>query len=83
MGLLVTGAHAQTVLRAPSVPLVTCDPYFSIWSPADRLNEADTTHWTGKSHRLMSSIMIDGKALRLIGKAPSSQPAMKQTSVDT
>jgi hypothetical protein len=68
-------------LRPPSVPLVACDPYFSIWSPADQLNGADTTHWTGKPHRMASLARIDEKVLRVMGKEPADAPAMKQTGV--
>ena len=68
-------------LSAPATPLVTCDPYFSIWSPADRLTDADTVHWTGKPHRLTSLAAIDGKLYRLMGTQPASAPALEQTGV--
>src|SRR6185295_6996841 len=70
--------HAQPgdTLRPPSVPLVACDPYFSIWSPADKLTDANTVHWTGKPNRLDSIIRIDGKSFRLLGQMRDTLPAL-------
>lgn len=46
-------ASKNVALRAPAVPLITSDPYLSIWSPTDALNESSTMHWTGTEHPLL------------------------------
>ncbi|XAE57468.1 DUF4965 domain-containing protein [Termitidicoccus mucosus] len=69
-------------LRPPAVPLVACDPYFSIWSAADTLPGTYTTHWTGKSNRLTSQVLIDGKMFRVMALQPDKAPALAQKSVE-
>lgn len=54
--------------RIPAVPLITCDPYFSLWSGSDCLYETDTMHWCGIKKPLKGLIRVDGKTLRFAGQ---------------
>lgn len=69
------------ILRPPAVPLIVHDPYFSVWSAADRLNDACPTHWTGKNHGFACLIRVDDHTYRLMGLEPQSCEPLPQESV--
>lgn len=59
--------YKVTNLRLPSVPLVVSDPYFSIWSPYDKLTDGPTKHWTDAEKPLTGILRVDGKSYRFMG----------------
>ena len=54
-------------MRAPSIPIITVDPYFSVWSREENLNYSETVHWTGSSNSLLGYVYIDGQRLAFLG----------------
>lgn len=82
---LCLGAWSQVTgpnFHPRAVPLVSHDPYFSIWSFNDKLTDGPTRHWTGKPQHLTGYVRIDGAAYRWMGDDPKSLPALPQTGLE-
>lgn len=80
---VTTFGQQRTTLRPPAAPLVTHDPYFSVWAMGDNLADDRTRHWTGAFHGMVSMARIDGKPYRLMGQSYSPLPApMKQVGLE-
>jgi hypothetical protein len=60
--------------RPPSLPLITHDPYFSIWSPDQNPSLTESVHWTQKQMPIRIMLRIDGTYYRLMGKVPAYVP---------
>src|SRR6266446_878675 len=80
-GGITSGLAQQPQFRPPAVPLVTHDPYFSVWSMADKLTDDRPRHWTGASNGMAGMSMIDGKSYRFMGQWGESASPMKQISL--
>ena len=71
------GVYSQEKnFRLPAVPLVTNNPYFSIWSFSNNPAEDWPRHWTGSVQAMACFATIDGKVFRLMGHTHMAVPAM-------
>jgi Domain of unknown function (DUF4965)/Domain of unknown function (DUF5127)/Domain of unknown function (DUF1793)/Domain of unknown function (DUF4964) len=80
-GATPRAADTEQAFRPPAVPLVTSDPYLSVWSDASRLTDDVTRHWTHHDNSLVGLIRIDGRAFRLMGNDPREVPALPQVGL--
>lgn len=46
--------------KAPAIPLITVDPFFSIWSGTDSLVQESTKHWSDRPCPILAAVEVDG-----------------------
>ena len=69
----------MTVSKVAAFPLITCDPFFSVWSFGDTLC-TPTRHWTGRPAGLKGYILTGGRKYVFMGE-PEGGEALTQTLV--
>ncbi|MBQ2968377.1 MAG: DUF4965 domain-containing protein [Clostridia bacterium] len=45
--------------KAAAIPLITVDPFFSVWDCADTLETGVTKHWSSKECPILAGVMLD------------------------
>lgn len=69
-------------MRAPAYPLITVDPYFSVWSTSNSLTDSDIKTWYSKTCFLIGKAEIDENGYMFMGSAADMKlPPMVQTDV--
>ncbi len=68
------------ITKLPALPLITHDPFFSIWDANETPTAGQTTHWTGLPAGLTGTVVIDGVQRKFLGKG--GRPAMTRTEVN-
>lgn len=68
-------------MRAPAIPLITVDPYFSVWSK-DNINKNTPVHWTGKSNDILGIVTVDGEQFRFLGRDDTNVIEQKSIEID-
>lgn len=67
--------------RLPAVPLITSDPYLSIWMPADTMTQTDACHWSGPIKPVRGTVTVDGCTYRFLGAGPDPEAVLTELRV--
>lgn len=64
----------------PAYPLFVNDPFFSVWSNGDVLNQTDTMFWNGHTKKTYGIVNVDGVSYSFLGVVDGAIP-LQQTDV--
>lgn len=66
-------------MKLPCYPLITIDPFMSIWSKTQRLYDSDTILWCNIKKAMRGIVTVDGKRFRFMGLG--NEPVIEQKSL--
>lgn len=70
-------------IKLPSYPLITIDPFMSIWSSSETLYGKDTQIWHGQRKSIHGTVSVDGTAFFcFMGIPENSETVIEQTDLD-
>lgn len=80
--MLVYGQEGllMRIEKAAAIPLIVHDPFFSIWSGADHLYDADPVHWSGKRQKIRGYLDFCGEQYCFLGD-PEGLPVPEQREI--
>ena len=73
------GELPVNTLRAPAYPLVTIDPYMSVWSWNDNLYDHSPMHWSNRAYLFTGVLTVDGEDYRFMGDGVDSWESILPT----
>ena len=68
-------------MRMPLIPLITVDPYFSVWS-RDEINRRYPVHWTDSRNAIVGTVTVDGRVFRFLGGGEGEVIRQKYIDID-
>lgn len=63
----------KKITRLPAIPLITHDPFFSVWDCGVAPYADDTRHWSGVWKQLRGKIIVDGRCKRFLGRTNAQE----------
>ena len=74
-------------MHLPAYPLMVKDPYFSIWSKTDKLNDSNTIFWHGEEKPIYGYLFVNDKKYCFMGLDETveklNQVAVEVTALST
>jgi len=58
----------KKISRLPAIPLITHDPYFSLWSTSNHPAANHVRHWTDAEKPIRGTAIIDGVTVRFLSR---------------